>query len=177
MSVLETPRIYFKGEVSWDPITTNNYDTNYDESKGDTIYPQAVNKVKAFRAQSIAQVVPGSWNPHGTHRVTFYNTAVCGFDVGAGLATEAATAVLHDGFHRLGLSELIAVIHPENERSRRVATKLGMRPECQLHNPVLGREVDIWQTTPGAGRAALSPIARRPPSDELRERRVHGHSP
>ena len=87
MSVLETPRIYFKGEVSWDPITTNNYDTNYDESKGDTIYPQAVNKVKAFRAQSIAQVVPGSWNPHGTHRVTFYNTAVCGFDVGAGLAT------------------------------------------------------------------------------------------
>jgi RimJ/RimL family protein N-acetyltransferase len=76
---------------------------------------------------------------------------------GAGLATEAATAVLRDGFDRLGLSELIAVIHPENARSRRVATKLGMREECQLHNPVLGREVDIWQTTPGAGRAAGQP--------------------
>jgi hypothetical protein len=87
MSVLETPRLYFKGEVSWDPITTNNYNTNYDESSGDTIYPQAVNKVQAFRAQSIAQVGPGSWNPHGTHRVTFFNTAVCGFDIGAGLAT------------------------------------------------------------------------------------------
>jgi RimJ/RimL family protein N-acetyltransferase len=73
---------------------------------------------------------------------------------GAGLATEAATALLRDGFDHLGLSELIAVIHPENERSRRVATKLGMRPEFQVHNPVLGREVDIWQTTHGAGIAA-----------------------
>ena len=62
--------------------------------------------------------------------------------------------MLRDGFDRLGLSELIAVIHPENKRSRRVATKLGMRPECQVHNPVLGREVEIWQTTPGAGPAA-----------------------
>jgi len=73
---------------------------------------------------------------------------------GAGLATEAATAVLREGFDRLGLNELIAVIHPENERSRRVATKLGMRPECRVHNPVLGREVDIWQTTRDAGIAA-----------------------
>lgn len=80
---------------------------------------------------------------------------------GAGLATEAATAVLRDGFGRLGLSELIAVIHPENERSRRVATKLGMHPERQVHNPVLGREVDIWQTTPGAGRSGDSPDRRR----------------
>ena len=76
---------------------------------------------------------------------------------GAGLATEAATAVLRDGFDRLGLSELIALIHPENTRSRRVATKLGMRPECQVHNPVLGREIDVWQTTPGAGHAAAQP--------------------
>ena len=79
---------------------------------------------------------------------------------GAGLATEAATAVLRDGFDRLRLSELIAVIHPENERSRRVATKLGMRPECQVHNPVLGRDVDIWQTTPGAARAGGQPDRR-----------------
>ena len=73
---------------------------------------------------------------------------------GAGLATEAATAVLRDGFDRLGLSELI---HPENMRSRRVATKLGMRPECQVHNAVLSREVDVWQTTPGAGHTAAQP--------------------
>ena len=87
MSVLETPRIYFRGEVAWDPITTNNYDSNYDESTGETIYPHVVDKVKAFREQAIAQVVTGgNWNPHGTHRVTFYNTAVCGFDLGSGVA-------------------------------------------------------------------------------------------
>jgi RimJ/RimL family protein N-acetyltransferase len=79
---------------------------------------------------------------------------------GAGLATEAATAVLRDGFGRLGLSELIAVIHPENERSRRVATKLGMHRERQVHNPVLGREVDIWQTAPSAGRSGDQPDRR-----------------
>jgi len=25
MSILETPRIYFKGNISWDPVTTNNF--------------------------------------------------------------------------------------------------------------------------------------------------------
>ena len=85
---------------------------------------------------------------------------------GAGLATEAATAVLRDGFDRLGLSELIALIHPENERSRRVATKLGMRPERQVYNPLLGREVDIWQTTAGAGRTGGQPDRRRAPLPE-----------
>jgi len=70
------------------------------------------------------------------------------------LVAMAFLAVLREGFDRLGLNELIAVIHPENERSRRVATKLGMRPEVQVHNPVLGREVDIWQITHGAGIAA-----------------------
>ena len=89
MSVLETPRIYFKGEVSWDPITTNNYDTNYDEKTGETIYPTVAEKVKAFRAQAIAEVgTAGNWNPHGTHRVAFFNSAVCGFDAGAGTSTD-----------------------------------------------------------------------------------------
>jgi hypothetical protein len=89
MSVLETPRIYFKGEITWDPITTNNYDSNYDESAGETIYPGVADKVKAFREQAIASVVTGgSWNPDGTHRATFYNSVVCGFDLGTGVTTD-----------------------------------------------------------------------------------------
>ena len=37
MSVLEFPRVYFKGQVSWDPVTTNNYPADqapaaYDEN-------------------------------------------------------------------------------------------------------------------------------------------------
>jgi hypothetical protein len=89
MSVLETPRIYFKGEVAWDPITTNNYDSNYNEDTGETVYPAVTTNVKAFRAQAIAEVGSmGNWNPHGTHRVTFFNSAVCGFDAGAGTRTD-----------------------------------------------------------------------------------------
>lgn len=88
MSVLETPRIYFKGQVTWDPITTNNYNFNYDEDTGETIYPSVVDKVKKFRAQAITQVgTEGNWNPDGTHRVTFFDSAVCGFDVGTGTNT------------------------------------------------------------------------------------------
>jgi hypothetical protein len=59
MSVLETPRIYFRGQVSWDPITTNNYSQRYDEFTGATVFPQVVDKVKAFRAQAIADVAGG----------------------------------------------------------------------------------------------------------------------
>jgi len=86
MSVLETPRIYFKGEVAWDPIVTNNFDTNYDETTGKTIYPSVVNRVKAFREQAIEE--PGNWNPHGTHRAVLYETSVSGFDMGNGVNTD-----------------------------------------------------------------------------------------
>jgi hypothetical protein len=89
MSVLETPRIYFKGHVTWDPIVTNNYDMNYNEDTGEAILPVAINKVGAFRQQAIGQVTTsGNWNPQGTHRSTFYNTAVCGFDLGGGTRTD-----------------------------------------------------------------------------------------
>lgn len=87
MSILETPRIYFKGQISWDPIVTNNYDTFYDESLGQTVFPTATDKVKAFRQEAIESVVKGNWNPHGTHRALFYDAAISGVDLGAGLTT------------------------------------------------------------------------------------------
>jgi RimJ/RimL family protein N-acetyltransferase len=63
---------------------------------------------------------------------------------GHGYATEAALAARDDAFGRLGLPALISLIHPENERSRRVAEKLGMTIERQVFNPVHDREVDVW---------------------------------
>jgi RimJ/RimL family protein N-acetyltransferase len=66
---------------------------------------------------------------------------------GRGLATEAAAAVCEEAFGRLGLAELISVIHPDNEASRRVATKVGMTIEGTVHHPGLDRDVDVWQLT------------------------------
>ncbi|HEY6141606.1 MAG TPA: hypothetical protein VI670_27925 [Thermoanaerobaculia bacterium] len=83
--MLETPRIYFRGEVSWDPITTNNTCTNYDEINAETIFPPAVNDVAAFRQQAIQLVPTGNWNPGGTHRTAFFNSAISGADLGNGL--------------------------------------------------------------------------------------------
>lgn len=47
-----------------------------------------------------------------------------------GYATEAARAVIDDGFTRLGLGEIVAITTPDNVRSRRVMERLGM-----VHSP------------------------------------------
>ena len=45
---------------------------------------------------------------------------------GKGYATEAARASLQFGFDRFDFSQLIALVHPENNASRRVLEKCGM---------------------------------------------------
>lgn len=46
---------------------------------------------------------------------------------GQGYIPEAARASLRYGFEQCGLSRIIALVHPENVRSQRVALKIGMR--------------------------------------------------
>jgi len=46
---------------------------------------------------------------------------------GKGYATEAALAVLADGFDRCGLESIVAIARPDNAASRRVMVKIGMR--------------------------------------------------
>ncbi len=88
MSVLETPRVYFRGEVSWDPITTNNYRSNYDEADCEAVFDGQAG-VDGFRQSAIKQVeTGGNWNPDGSHRAMFFETAICGVDTGAGTVTE-----------------------------------------------------------------------------------------
>jgi len=71
---------------------------------------------------------------------------------GRGIATEAALAARDHAFGVLGLPGLIAIVHPENVRSQSVARKLSMAIERHVHNPVLGRFVDVWATAaPAAG--------------------------
>jgi RimJ/RimL family protein N-acetyltransferase len=49
---------------------------------------------------------------------------------GRGFATEAARAVLGDGFFRLGLAEVVAYTVVDNRRSRAVMERLGMRRDA-----------------------------------------------
>lgn len=108
MSVLETPRLIFRGQVSWDPIVTNNYTSFYDEDDSQTVFDPTHPGVEQFRAAAIASVVvPGThgpsvsnWNPDGTHRSAFFDTTVTAVDLGAGPSTDdpiVACPVLFEG--------------------------------------------------------------------------------
>jgi RimJ/RimL family protein N-acetyltransferase len=64
---------------------------------------------------------------------------------GRGLATEAARASVAFGFERLGLRSIVSVIDARNERSLRVAEKLGMRPGRDRLHPVTRRRLRVMQ--------------------------------
>lgn len=49
-----------------------------------------------------------------------------------GLATEAAQAILHFGFEKLGLSRLICLMDPANLASQNAAQKIGMSLEREV---------------------------------------------
>jgi ribosomal-protein-alanine N-acetyltransferase len=51
---------------------------------------------------------------------------------GQGLATEAARGIAQYAFERLGLTRLICLIDADNQASRRVAERIGMRLEREV---------------------------------------------
>ncbi len=65
---------------------------------------------------------------------------------GRSYATEAALAARDRAWADLppAVAHLISVVHPDNERSRRVAGKLGGRVARHVHNPFADREVEVW---------------------------------
>ena len=68
---------------------------------------------------------------------------------GNGYATEAAAAWRDWAFAELGIDELISVIHRDNERSARVAERIGHRPLRE--QDVRGHPCVIWgQQRPGS---------------------------
>lgn len=88
MSVLETPRILFRGTMSWDPIVTNNLPPAYDEADATTVF-NVGETVEAYRRAAIGNVASSvNWNPDGTHRSAFFNTCVSGVDLGQGVSTD-----------------------------------------------------------------------------------------
>lgn len=83
---------------------------------------------------------------------------------GRGLAVEGAQAALHYGFETHSLDQIIAVVHPDNQRSIRVIEKLGMAftgkasyfgmdvlryvlDRASFATALLSRSTSGWQTT------------------------------
>ena len=64
---------------------------------------------------------------------------------GRGLATEGARASLRHAFGELGLDAVISIIDPANERSIRVAQKLGMRRAADHLHPRTGRRLSAYE--------------------------------
>jgi RimJ/RimL family protein N-acetyltransferase len=62
-----------------------------------------------------------------------------------GVATEAALISMQLGFNQFGLTRLVAIIHPYNRASRRVAQKLGMAEERSLIHD--GEPTVVYRTT------------------------------
>jgi RimJ/RimL family protein N-acetyltransferase len=62
---------------------------------------------------------------------------------GRGLGTECARAAVAFAFDRLGLEEVLAIVHPDNARSLRVCEKLGMTPRPDRVHPSLGVRVRV----------------------------------
>ena len=63
---------------------------------------------------------------------------------GRGVATEAGAAALRFGFDELQLDRIIAVVRRENEGSKRVLSKLGLRlAAIEDHYGI--RDVELWE--------------------------------
>src|SRR5262245_3993919 len=58
---------------------------------------------------------------------------------GKGLATEAAEAIIKHGSAKYGFRRIVAVIHPQNVASIRVAEKIGMKYERDVLYGAIGK--------------------------------------
>lgn len=60
---------------------------------------------------------------------------------GHGYATEAALAALDAAWHRMGMAQIIAIVHPDNDRSLALAARLGMRVTNRTRHAPTGWDV------------------------------------
>jgi hypothetical protein len=142
MSVLETPRLYFRGQLTWDPIVTNNQPAQYDESDSKTVFDIGAIDVAAFRKDAIAAVIEkdqngndyiSNWNPDGTHRSTFYGTSIVGVDVGNGLSTDDPIVQCP-----VSLTGMLVDLEPYGAFTSQVffdAMSFGIQGGCQVFAP------------------------------------------
>src|SRR5436190_5802187 len=86
---------------------------------------------------------------------------------GMGLATEGATAAIEASFATLATERVISLIHPRNERSMAVATRLGMSRAGEATPPDLSEPLIVyalsrssWSSSSSRGASVQSTSSR-----------------
>ncbi|GAA4699965.1 GNAT family N-acetyltransferase [Nocardioides nanhaiensis] len=105
-----------------------------------------------------------TWQPVGERQVLEVGYHVLPRHQGRGYATEAARACLELATGAIGEQHVVAIVHPDNAASRRVAERIGMREEQRT--VVHGRDVVVLGT--GGDQPQVRPLA----DDEL-DRAAH----
>ena len=154
MSILEIPRIYFTGEIAWDPITTNNYPpagdnpapASYGEEHCKPIIDAAAVRsaqVDGYRQAAIDEVVSsGNWNPDGTHRSTFFDTQISGVDTGSGLDQRDAFVKAPVKF-----TGMLVDCEPHGSNSSQLIfdhMSFGIPGGCRIHGERMTRSTDRY---------------------------------
>ncbi len=184
MSVLSFPRLYLGGgHLSWDPIVSNNTETDYDVASGEALLRPG-ETVAQFRARLMRD--PRDWNYYGTHVCAMHGVTVTGGVAGP------RTAPIEDDALRgapVGLSGKLVDIDPTGILSQIFFDELSLglpgrphlraRPLRRMSSrwinfgrnssddlPIAGRAAAAWQTVfPAADvelvRAEESPLLSR----------------
>jgi RimJ/RimL family protein N-acetyltransferase len=94
---------------------------------------------------------PSSWSAAGSHAQPELGWALVRAHWGHGYATEAAAAIRDWAHRRLALDRLVSLIAPDNDRSQRVARRLGAVP-TETVTPVDSRRAAVvWRYPPAVG--------------------------
>ena len=102
MSVLAFPRLYLKGEMSWDPSVANNVGATYASGTASAVF-QDGEDADGFRARMIRDTVQrGDWNYFGSHRCTMEGTTVVGGTSGPGAADTTTDPIIEAPVQLIG---------------------------------------------------------------------------
>src|SRR4051794_13439607 len=87
---------------------------------------------------------------------------------GHGYATEGARAAIHAAFSAMPISELVALIHPGNARSRAVAKRLGMHHDRTLPHPTRPHDLEVHVIRAAARRTHPAERGTAVPPDDTK---------
>jgi RimJ/RimL family protein N-acetyltransferase len=97
-----------------------------------------------------------AWHPQFS-RKTEIGWRLARWSWGRGFATEGGRLALDPAFAELGLGEVLALVHPDNERSQAVVERLEMRRIGRTTDPRLRHPLDLYVLE--AGELRLRPAS------------------